>query len=167
MSISFQYRFSVKNAIFLKLRMNSSPTNVANMRQRINSALILIMACDSASSHYLNRVIFNWKARNTRQWNLNRNTNCSIKKMHLKTSCAKYQPFCPGGDESNNTWADYFHKVIHACSYDYKPPWLKYYTAHFCSWAKICNIQAIDICDHGCFSRGIMWNACDRIAPEW
>ena len=47
-------------------------------------------------SHYLNQCwsIVNWTLRNKRQWNFNRNSYVSFKKMHLKMLPAKWWPFC-------------------------------------------------------------------------
>ena len=52
-------------------------------------------------SHYLNQcwVIVSWTLRNKLQWNINRIQNFSFTKIHRKILSAKWQPFCPGGDE--------------------------------------------------------------------
>ena len=52
----------------------------------------------SAPSQYLNQCwnIVNWTLRNKLQWNLDRNSNITFKKMHLKVSSAKRRPFCLG-----------------------------------------------------------------------
>ena len=54
-----------------------------------------LVAC-SAPSHYLNqcRNIVNCTFRNKLQWNFNQNSNIFIKKLHLKTSSAKWRLFC-------------------------------------------------------------------------
>ena len=83
---------------------------------RIRSALVQVMACClfddksqwlvacSTTSHYLNQCwhIAKWTFRNKLQWNVNQNTNISIKKMHLKMSAAKCLPFHSGPNMS--TW---------------------------------------------------------------
>ena len=67
-------------------------------------------ASPSAPSHYLNQcwVMLNWTLRNKLQWNFNK--SFSFTKMHLKISSAKWQPFCPRGDELSYTLSI---KLIH------------------------------------------------------
>ena len=59
----------------------------------------------SAPSHYLNQCknIVNLTIRNKIQWNLMQIHTFSFKKMHVKTSFAKRQPFCLGLDVSTQT----------------------------------------------------------------
>ena len=67
------------------------------------SALVQVMACCTTSpSHHFNHwwLIVNCTFRNKLQWNL------SKKKMHLKKSSAKLQPFCSGLDKL--TWQKSF-----------------------------------------------------------
>ena len=61
---------------------------------RSGSTLVQVM---TATGHYLNQCwnIVNWiLIRNKIQWNLNCIHTISLEKMHLKMSCAKWQPFC-------------------------------------------------------------------------
>ena len=65
-----------------------------------------------APSHYLNQCwnIVNWTLRNKLQWNLNRNSYISFKKMHFKMPSGKWRPFCLGLnflgrlDQNNGCW---------------------------------------------------------------
>ena len=60
------------------------------------------MACRLFGAKPLSKpmlVIVNWTLRNKLQWNFNQHSKSSFTKMHLKISSAKWQPFCPGGDE--------------------------------------------------------------------
>ena len=51
-----------------------------------------------APSHYLNQCwnIVNWTPRSKHQWNFNRNSKFSFKKMYFKMLSAKWRPFCLG-----------------------------------------------------------------------
>ena len=78
------------------------------MRQSIGSALVQVMACRLVSATPMTPLpsnqcwlIVNWTLQNKLQWNSNqiKIQNFSFMKMHLKMSSAKWQPFCPGGDE--------------------------------------------------------------------
>ena len=63
------------------------PTNLSEIFHPEHLKLIL-------QTHYISFV--NWTLRKKLQWNLNRNSSISFKKMHLKMSSAKWRPFCLG-----------------------------------------------------------------------
>ena len=83
--------------------VNSSPPSTAYMRWWIGSAEVQMMSCRLFGAKPLSEpmldIIVDWTLRNKVQWNLNRNSYISFKKMHMKLSSAKWRPFCPGGDE--------------------------------------------------------------------
>ena len=67
------------HTLTINICVNSSPPNVACMRQLIGSTLVQIIK-NSAPSHYLNQCwrIVNWTLGDKRQWNLNQNTKFFI-----------------------------------------------------------------------------------------
>ena len=78
---------------------NSSPPGAAYMHQWIRSALVQIMVVAySAPSHYLNQWWVNWTLRKKLQWI--KIQTFSFTKIHLQITYAKWQLFCPRGDES-------------------------------------------------------------------
>ena len=84
--------------IFIVFKLISPPPSAAYMHQWIGSALVQIMDCHLfAPSHYL--LLSIWPLGANFSEFLNQNQNFSFAKMHLKTSSAKFWPFCPGGDK--------------------------------------------------------------------
>ena len=84
----------------------SSPLSAAYMRQWIGSALVQIMACRLLSTKPLSEPMLGYCQLDPWEqiWNFGEISikiqNFSLVKMHLKILSAKWQPFCPGGDES-------------------------------------------------------------------
>ena len=75
-------------------------------------------------SHYLNQCwnIVNWIIGNKLQWNLNRNTHISFKKMHLKMSSGKLRPFCLGLNVLSEGMDKWSHPlVLSRCNYSSMP----------------------------------------------
>ena len=73
------------------------------MLQLIGSALVQIMACWLFGTKPLSKPMLGYCQLEIQEKNLSKILikiqNFSFTKMHLKISSAKWQPFCPGGDE--------------------------------------------------------------------
>ena len=60
-------------------------------------SLVQIMACRLVGAKPLSKPMWNinnWTPRNKHQWSFNAINTCSFKKMHLKISSGKWQPYC-------------------------------------------------------------------------
>ena len=83
--------------------IHSSPHSAAYMRQFIGSALVQIMGChlfgtESLSEPMLSYCLMESQEQTSAKFQSKHKTSHQ-QKMHLKTSSAKWRPFCPGGDE--------------------------------------------------------------------
>ena len=73
------------------------------MLQLIGSALVQIMACWLFGAKSLSKPMLGYCQSELQEKKFSeiliKIQNFSFAKMHLKVSSAKWQPFCPGGDE--------------------------------------------------------------------
>ena len=81
------------------IMFNSSPTSATYIYQWIGSALVLIMACCLFSAKPLSMLLPIGPLETNLSEISIKILNFSFMKMHPKISSAKWQPFCPEGDE--------------------------------------------------------------------
>ena len=78
--------------------INSLTPGALYMHQRIESALVQIMACRLFGAKPLSKPMLSIGPLGTNFSEISiKIQNFSFMKMHLKISCAKWRPFCPGG----------------------------------------------------------------------
>ena len=80
-------------------KFKSPPPSAAYMHQGIGSALVQIMACCLFGAKPLSKPMLGYcqlESRNNPSEILVKIQNFSFIKMHLKSSLARWRPFCPG-----------------------------------------------------------------------
>ena len=94
---------------------NSSPPSAAYMRRWIVSALVMIITCHLFGAKPFSKPILGCCQLGTEvncSEILIKNIKFSFTKMHPKISSAKWRPFCPGGDDLNDTAEMVFHMYM-------------------------------------------------------
>ena len=113
---------------------------------RVNIGLRWWLVAYSAPSQCW--VIVHWTARNKLQWNFNQIRTLSLTKMRLKTSSAKWRPFCAGGEQLTafaQRWYEFnvwYIKPINTETIEQYHTWL---TAlwHWITWRAIIEVNSM------------------------